>query len=126
MTTGFPPKELFTSTSIFKNFNKPICIDKEKINKKNEVSKSKYIEKINSQNNNHNYRRGEKIYIKNQSSDKVDKLWLGPYTIVKLSKNPNNIYVKKRERVEKVAIRNTKPFCRGENVMPSDYHYKPQ
>ncbi|KAG0420319.1 Transposon Tf2-9 polyprotein, partial [Dictyocoela roeselum] len=84
MTTRYPPKEIFLLTSIFKNYDKPIRIDKEEINKRIINNKERYIKNINNATYKRKYNIGEKIYIKNQSPDKVAKLWLGPYTIAKL------------------------------------------
>ncbi|KAG0439247.1 hypothetical protein DMUE_2566 [Dictyocoela muelleri] len=116
MTTGYPPKEIFLSVSIFNNYEKPVKIDKNVIKQIIISKKNQYIEKFKSRKGLIKYKTGDKIYAKNMSPDKVEKKWLGPYTIVKLSKNPNNVYIKKRDIISKISIRNTRPFSRGGGI----------
>ncbi|KAG0442790.1 Transposon Tf2-9 polyprotein [Dictyocoela muelleri] len=112
MTTGYPPKEIFLSVSIFNNYEKPVKIDKNVIKQRIISKMNQYIEKFKSKKGLIKYKTGDKIYVKNMSLDKVEKKWLGPYTIAKISKNPNNVYIKKRDIISKISIRNTRPFSR--------------
>ncbi|KAG0437016.1 Gag-Pro-Pol polyprotein [Dictyocoela muelleri] len=116
MTTGYPPKEIFLSTSIFKNFDKKINVYKDEIISRIKSKSSKYANKINSNCKRHIYKPNDKVFMRNHSPDKIEKNGWDLIMSSNFKKNLNNIYINKKGKNLKVYIKNIRPFSGGERM----------
>ncbi|KAG0436021.1 Transposon Tf2-6 polyprotein [Dictyocoela muelleri] len=68
------------------------------------------------------YQKGDLVYIKVFNPDKIITKFEGPFRIVKISRSGNCAFIEKKNKVDKISVKNIKLFRKGEDVM--DYsHY---
>ncbi|KAG0420576.1 Retrovirus-related Pol polyprotein [Dictyocoela roeselum] len=68
--------------------------------------------------NMHEYKIGDKVFIKNYSPNKIDAKWKGPYTVYGRSDSGNNVRIEMGNKIIRVSYKNCRPMWRGENVVP--------
>lgn len=112
-TLGFSPIEIFSRLSIFKNQKSRIIIKDSEIKNKLKLSCDKNNEKVKNARIKVNYKEGDLVYVKNNSQDKVDKKWLGPFKVKRNSKSKNNIFIEERNKIWRVSIKNCRPASVG-------------
>ncbi|KAG0435924.1 Retrovirus-related Pol polyprotein from transposon opus, partial [Dictyocoela muelleri] len=118
------PAEVFFKAAIFE--------DKQPINEiNNENLKTIIKHNLNKNINYENKKRilkkysiGEKLFIKNFSSDKIDTKWLGPFEVIGYSKSENNVTIKKFNKLVKIPVKITRPFRGGEHAVHLQHQYE--
>lgn len=118
-TTGYSPYEIIFKRSPFtmkklcdENFTKKIY---KKIN--NEIENNAI--KRNKKRISYVFKKGELIFRKNFSPDKCEVKWKGPFEIIEIDRQGNNVLVKEKFKITKQNVKNIRPFlgeggCRNE------------
>ncbi|KAG0420205.1 Pol polyprotein, partial [Dictyocoela roeselum] len=111
---GFSPYEIYFKKPIFSNISTKIKINDREIQKNLIKSRERYS---NNKQELPELKIGDYVFKKTNSNDKIDAKWTGPYEIVKLSKNKNNVYISEGNKISKISIKNLRIFGGGEDVM---------
>ncbi|KAG0435920.1 Transposon Tf2-6 polyprotein, partial [Dictyocoela muelleri] len=111
-------------TSPFELLNKYSAVDPLKrvmINNKKtkQEIKEKRINEIltNSKRKIHEYKVGDKVFKKTFDPDKINDLYSGPFTIMKVSKDKNYVIIKENNKTSRQNIKNITPFFDEEGKM---------
>ncbi|KAG0435655.1 Transposon Tf2-9 polyprotein [Dictyocoela muelleri] len=116
ISTGYPPYEVFYKKPIFNNVPNDIKINESEIVNKNKMNTKKTNELIKRKRKPITYVRGDYVYLRNFSADKVEPKWLGPYQVIRISSGGNNVYIDKGNKISRASINNIRIFRRGEDV----------
>lgn len=106
--TNKTPFEIIHNTSPFQEIDINHAINMDKVKTLNQNNRNTNNTKTNSKRKEHIYNIGDKVYKKNHMQDKVQRLWLGPYSIQKI-KDENTVYIDELTKVTLQNIKNLKP-----------------
>ncbi|KAG0442295.1 Retrovirus-related Pol polyprotein from transposon [Dictyocoela muelleri] len=95
----------------------PFKIDKYQIQEKAKYKCEEYKNYVNKKRRDIKYEIGDKILIKNNTQNKIESKWKGPYEIKSISTSGNNLFVEMDNKIVRVSIKNCRNIGRGENVV---------
>ncbi|KAG0420285.1 hypothetical protein EQH57_0210, partial [Dictyocoela roeselum] len=116
-STGYAPYELYYGKSIFGNLDIDIIVNLENLREKAKKQRAKYTNRLKKTRSPVQYKRGDRVFIRNHSSDKTAPKWLGPYPITKISTSGNNLTVETENKKMRMSINNCYPAEEGEDVV---------
>ncbi|KAG0441354.1 Transposon Tf2-6 polyprotein [Dictyocoela muelleri] len=114
--TNYAPFEIYYEKSIFHNLQLNPKINFEEINKKSKERREKYLRHLYKKRVPVKYEIGDKVLIKNHCQDKTSPRWLGPFSIINISKSGNNLNVDTGNKILRISIKNCRPAEKGEDV----------
>ncbi|KAG0419230.1 Pol polyprotein, partial [Dictyocoela muelleri] len=115
--TGYAPYELYYEKSIFCNLDLDIDLNCNKVKNMTREKRKRLNNLMKKTEVPVNYKCGDKVFIKNHTHDKMSPRWLGPYTVIGISKNINNLTVETESNELRVSIKNCRLSERGDDVV---------